>query len=64
MEISNPLDKRVHGNGHENAQALGKRTDENNGKLVSSKELENTKNQTELENTITERKRYTGRNQQ
>ena len=36
----------------------------NSEKLVSSKELENIKNQTELKNTITERKKYTGRNQQ
>ena len=42
----------------------GKRTNEHSEKLVSSKELENIKTQTELKNTITERKKYTGRNQQ
>ena len=45
-------------------KALGKRTNEHSEKLVSSKELENIKTQTELKNTITERKKYTGRNQQ
>ena len=45
-------------------KALGKRTNEHSEKLVSSKELENIKTQTELKNIITERKKYTGRNQQ
>lgn len=43
---------------------LRKRMDEHSEKLeVSNKELENIKNQTELKNTITERKKYIRGNQ-
>ena len=64
MEISNPLDIEFMVMIMKMLKALGKRTNEHSEKLVSSKELENIKTQTELKNIITERKKYTGRNQQ
>ena len=58
MEISNPLDKEFKVMIIKMLKELRKRMDEHSEKLeVSNKELENIKNQTELKNTINERKK-------